>query len=59
MERSPEGKVASTVDVSLIEEMLRMSPAERLRLNDRMATLATKLQEAFSIRQTQWPSRER
>jgi hypothetical protein len=36
------------VDASLIDEMLRLSPAERLRLNDRMAALATKLQEAFA-----------
>jgi len=46
------------VDTTLIDEMLRLSPAERLRLNDRMASLATKLRQAFSERQSQWPKRE-
>jgi hypothetical protein len=36
------------VDGSLIDEMLRLSPVERLRQNDRMATLAAKLTEAFA-----------
>jgi hypothetical protein len=38
--------------------MLRMSPAERLRQNDRMAALAMKLREAFSGRQGEWSNRE-
>jgi hypothetical protein len=53
-----EGKVVgSVVDGSLIDEMLRLTPAERLRLNDRMAAQALKLQEAFSALQGRWPSR--
>jgi hypothetical protein len=44
------------VDTSLIEEMLRLAPADRLRLNDRMAALATKLREAFSRREGRWPN---
>ncbi len=36
-----------TVDGTLIDEMLRLSPAERLRQNDRMATLAAELRKAF------------
>jgi hypothetical protein len=38
------------VDVTLIDEMLRMSPTERLRQNDRMAALALVLQQAFAGR---------
>jgi hypothetical protein len=44
------------VDVTLIEEMLRPSPAERLRQNDRMATLAAKLRAAFETGATRWPN---
>jgi len=46
------------VDTSLIDEMLLLSAAERLRQNDRMASLAVKLKEAFSGRQAPWPNRE-
>jgi hypothetical protein len=46
------------VDTSLIDEMLRLSPAERLRQNDRMAALAMKLRAAFSGRQEEWSNRE-
>jgi hypothetical protein len=46
------------VDTSLIDEMLRLSPAERLRQNDRMAALAAKLQGAFSAHQREWQNRE-
>jgi hypothetical protein len=46
-----------SVDTTLIDEMLRLSPTERLRLNDRMSALATKLQEAFSGRQRRWLNR--
>lgn len=35
------------VDVSLIDEMLRLTPAERLRQNDRAAALVAALQAAF------------
>ncbi|HVX94139.1 MAG TPA: hypothetical protein VHK47_04425 [Polyangia bacterium] len=44
------------VDATLIEEMLRLSPAERLRQNDRMATLAAKLRAAFETGATRWPN---
>jgi hypothetical protein len=43
-------EAAPSVDGTLIEEMLRLSPAERLRQNDRAAALAVRLQEAFSAR---------
>ena len=57
----PPEKIATepvAVDTSLIDEMLRLSPAERLRQNDRMAALAMKLREAFSGRQGEWSNRE-
>lgn len=46
------------VDLTLIDEALRMSPRERLRQNDRMAALAVRLREAFAARVIRWPSRE-
>jgi hypothetical protein len=42
--------VPSRVDVTLIEEMLRLSPAERLRQSDRMAATAVKLRAGFDAR---------
>ena len=45
------------VDVTLIDETLRLTPAERLRQNDRLAALAVRLQQAFLARKRQWPSR--
>jgi len=39
---------ASGVDVTLIEEMLRLSPGDRLRQNDRTAALAVRLRDAFA-----------
>jgi hypothetical protein len=48
-----------TVDATLIEEMLRLSPTERLRQNDRAAALAASLQEAFAKRTGPWPSPRR
>ena len=53
-----EGAAAS-VDVTLIDEMLRLSPSERLRQNDRAATLAARLQVAFSAKAGTWPNRAR
>jgi hypothetical protein len=50
---------AVSVDVTLIDEMLRLSPAERLRQNDRAATLAARLQVAFSAEAGTWPNRAR
>jgi hypothetical protein len=45
------------VDLTLIEEMLRLSPAERLRQNDRMAALAAKLRAAFETGAKRWLNR--
>jgi hypothetical protein len=52
-----EDSEAETADVTLIEEMLRLSPSARLRQNDRMATLAAKLRAAFETGATRWPNR--
>ena len=49
-----DAEIEAAVDVGLIDEMLRMSPLERLRQNDRMAALATKLREAFLAREREW-----
>lgn len=38
------------VDATLIEATLRLSPAERLRQNDRMANMAATLRRAFRKR---------
>jgi hypothetical protein len=55
-----EHEAAGTlVDVTLIDEMLRLPLAERLRQNDRAAALAVRLQAAFSAKSEQWPSRAR
>jgi hypothetical protein len=48
----------AAVDGSLIDEMLRLSPAERLRQNDRVASLALKLRAAFSARQEECSNRK-
>jgi hypothetical protein len=54
-DQSPEdGETEAAVDVGLVDEMLRMSPLERLRQNDRMAELASKLREAFLAREREW-----
>jgi hypothetical protein len=47
------------VDLTLIDEMLRLSPEQRLRQNDRMAALAVALQEAFAAGANGWPKHER
>ena len=44
---SGEPEAAPDVDVTLIDEMLRMTPEQRLRQNDRMAALALKLMRRF------------
>lgn len=36
------------VDLTLIDEMLRLSPIERLRLNDRAVNAALELRRAFA-----------
>jgi len=54
---SGDAETDAVVDVGLIDEMLRMSPAERLRQNDRMAALAAKLREAFLAREREWKAR--
>ena len=48
---------AAFVGFGLIDEMLRMSPSERLRQNDRMAALAGKLREAFLAGEREWRAR--
>jgi hypothetical protein len=50
---------AASVDVTLIDEMLRLTPAERLAQNDRAAALATRLQAAFAAEAESWPTRAR
>jgi hypothetical protein len=52
------GSEPVAVDTSLIDEMLRLSPAERLRQNDRAASLALKLRAAFSARKEEWANRK-
>ena len=47
-DRSDESQAsAAGVDVTLIDEMLRMTVRQRLEQNDRMASLAVRLREAF------------
>jgi hypothetical protein len=54
----PDGAPSdSVVDVDLIYEMLRISPSERLRQNDRMAALAVKLREAFATKDEECKTR--
>jgi hypothetical protein len=55
--RPDDAETDPVVDVGLIDEMLRMSPSERLRQNDRMAALAVKLREAFVAREGEWKAR--
>lgn len=43
----PAASSAPAVDVTLIDEMLQLTPRQRLEQNDRMAALAAKLQSAF------------
>jgi hypothetical protein len=49
---------AGSVDVSLIDEMLRLTPAERLRQNDRTASLAARLRQAFAVGDVECPNPE-
>jgi hypothetical protein len=57
-EERPDGAPSDSVaDVGLIDEMLRMSPSERLRQNDRMAALAVRLREAFVAGEGEWKTR--
>jgi hypothetical protein len=42
-------EVRSDVDCTLIESTLRLSVGERLRQNDRMATLTMRLRRAFKV----------
>jgi hypothetical protein len=48
------------VDVTLIDEMLRLTPKQRLQQNDRMATLAVRLRAALEPRGRKpgWTSRD-
>jgi hypothetical protein len=49
-ERDESQEDAAGVDPTLIEEMLRLTPKQRLEQNDRMATLAVRLRNAFEAR---------
>jgi len=53
-----EDEETPAVDVSLIDEMLRLTPAERLQQNDRVASLAARLRQAFVVRDAACPNRE-
>ena len=58
---SPPETAAEVVDLTLIDEMLRLTPARSAaatRQNDRMATIAMKLRAGFDARTARWPSRE-
>jgi hypothetical protein len=48
------------VDVTLIDEMFRLTPKQRLQQNDRMATLAVRLRAALEARGRKpgWTSRD-
>jgi hypothetical protein len=48
----------SGVDLTLIDEMLRLTPWERLQQNDRMAALAVELRDAFAAPDARWPNRD-
>ena len=48
---------STSVDITLIDEMLRLSPIERLRQNDRVANLAANLKAAFDSGAARWPTR--
>jgi hypothetical protein len=54
-DESQEATIA--VDVTLIDEMLRLSVKERLEQNDRMATLAVRLRTAFEAARLDGPTR--
>jgi hypothetical protein len=45
------------VDASLIQEMLRLSPEERLLQNDRTIATIEELRRAFAARQPDAPAR--
>ena len=47
---------SSTVDPSLVAEMLQLSPEERLRLNDRTITTVEELRRAFAAKQPNDPA---
>lgn len=56
-DRSDESQSnAPGVDLTLIDEMLRMTVGQRLEQNDRMASPAVRLREAFEDRKAAWPS---
>ena len=59
-EEEEEKKTTVDVDVTLIDEMLRLTPKQRLEQNDRMATLAVRLRRAFAAGSEKpgWPSRD-
>jgi hypothetical protein len=46
--REPVQDLPVEVDLTLIDEMLRMSVLDRLRLNDQLASTIEELQESFA-----------
>jgi hypothetical protein len=56
----PDGKGsdAPVVDVTLIDEMLRMTVRQRPEENDRMAALAVGLRAVFHAREAVWKSHD-
>ena len=46
------------VDPTLIDEMLRLSPEERLRLNDQTINAIQELRDAFATKQSDGPDHE-
>jgi len=57
-DESQDGPVR--VDVTLIDEMFRLTPKQRLQQNDRMATLAVRLRATLEARGRKpgWTSRD-
>ena len=49
----PDREEAPEVDPTLVAETLRLTPDERLRLNDRMATTILELRDAFAARRAE------
>jgi hypothetical protein len=58
--RKEKGEIdaAVVVDTSLVDAMLRLTPEERLRQNDRMLRTVKDLRDAFATRRADDASRE-
>jgi hypothetical protein len=59
-ERKDTGEIddAVVVDTSLVDAMLRLTPEERLRQNDRMLRTIRELRDAFATRRADDAARE-